>query len=267
MVAIEESIVVLGILAILIIIQQGWKYLLRWWYARWNEIERVPNWVWKTYSIQPHHAGLSYTYSGKRYQYRIVVGDEMNPDKFFKRKKRARGGNAVSKKIIIVFVLLLAGGYYLLEGSDILSPVTPIQTPPRKFQAKDPNEQVTLEEPSEATPASGILDFNEARRFDSIEEIGEIRFTMTVGEVYIIQQYYEYSYEGIGTQFGVTGGKIHLKDSSDPEINKGAQPLFLGQVGNPLGIGFVNVEGRHYSVTILEIQPTVLKLRIEEIKD
>lgn len=196
----------------------------------------------------------------------------------------------MSKKIIIVFIILVVGGYFILEGSNIISQLIPTQSHEenveqtrslpqvdrrgQRYQTdadgneiKLPNEPLTLEELSEATPVSGMLDFNDARRFDSIEEIGEIRFTMTVGEVYTIQKYWEYSYHGIGTQSGHTGGRIHIKDSSDPEINKGAQPAFLLQVGNFVSIGFVNVEGRHYSVTILEIKPTVLKLRIEEIKD
>lgn len=169
----------------------------------------------------------------------------------------------MSKKILIVFAVLLLGGYYVLEGTGILTPKTEIQTqPPRTLQERNSTEEVYIGEHSESTPESGILDFNEVQRFDSIEEIGEIRFTMKVGEVYRMQTD-EYSYHGIGTSSGHTGGKVHVNHTSDPEYT--TESKFLVQVGYPFAIG--SAKGRTYLVTPIEIGPTILKLRIEEIKD
>jgi len=169
----------------------------------------------------------------------------------------------MSKKIIIVISVILFGGYFLFEGTDILTPNTQIQTQsPRTLKKRDTHERATIEEPSESTTESGTLDFNEAHRFNSIEEIGEIRFTMTVGKVYRMQTN-EYSYHGIGTSSGHTGGKVHIKHTSDPEYT--TESKFLVQVGYPFAIG--SAEGRNYLVTPIEVGSTVLKLRIEDITD
>lgn len=178
----------------------------------------------------------------------------------------------MSKKIIIIIAVLLLGGYYALDSQYILTPKTEILTqPPRVLQERNSSEEVYIGEintgeQAGSTSVSGVLDFNEVYRFNSTEEIGEIRFTMTVGRRYTIQQNYEYSYHGIGTSSGHTGGKVHMKDSSDPEFT--TESKFLLQVGNQFAIGFVApVEGRHFWVTVIEVGPTVLKLRIEEIND
>lgn len=123
-----------------------------------------------------------------------------------------------------------------------------------------------IEEPSEPTTESGTLDFNEVHRFDSIEEIGKIRFTMTVGKVYRMGNHNEYSYHGIVTSYSHTGGAVHVKDTSDPEYSTECKYLFM--VGDGFSIWFLPVgEGRSYSVRVIEVGPLVLKLRIEDIKD
>lgn len=170
------------------------------------------------------------------------------------------------KKIgIIVIAVLLLGGYFLFEGTDILTP-KPQAQPPRVLKKRDVHERVTIEEPSEPTTESGILDFNEVHRFSSIEEIGKIRFIMTVGKVYRMGDHNEYSYHGIKTQYSHTGGAVHVTDTSDPEYTIVHRYLFM--VGQGFSIWFLPVgEGRSYSVRVIEVNPTTLKLRIEDITD
>ncbi len=170
------------------------------------------------------------------------------------------------KKFIIVVAVLLLGGCFLFGGTDILTPKPQAQTQPPRLLERDVHERVTIEESSEPTTESGILDFSEAHRFDSVEEIGKIRFTMTVGKVYKMGNHNEYSYHGIKTQYSHTGGAVHVRDTSDPEYSTECKYLLM--VGDGLPIWFLPVgEGRSYSVRVLEVGPTVLKLRIEEIKD
>ena len=174
----------------------------------------------------------------------------------------------MSKKILIVIAVLLLGGYYFLDSRYVLTPKTEIQTqPPRVLQERNSSEEVYIGEVNTgetagSTQESGILDFNEVYRFDTIEEIGAIRFTMTFGKAYKMDSR-EFSYRGIGHQGGETGALIWINDLSDPEINKGPQPAWLVQVGGTFPLGYY--ENRTYWVTVLEHKSLVLKLRVEEI--
>lgn len=172
----------------------------------------------------------------------------------------------MGKEIIIVVAVLLLGGCFLFGGTDILTPKPQAQTQPPRLLERDVHERVTIEESSEPTTESGILDFSEAHRFDSVEEIGKIRFTMTVGKVYKMGNHNEYSYHGIKTQYSHTGGAVHVTDTSDPEYTIVHRYLFM--VGQGFSIWFLPVgEGRYYTVTVIEFGPRVLKLRIEDIMD
>ena len=71
-------------------------YLSDWWnYGRkgWKKIDRLPDWVWKSYKNQPRHPGEIYTYKGRHYQYRAVVDgvpgtrDEGYREDFYRRKR------------------------------------------------------------------------------------------------------------------------------------------------------------------------------------
>lgn len=170
---------------------------------------------------------------------------------------------------IIIILVIVSGGYLLFGGTDFLAP-KPQTQPPRVLVKRDIHERVTIEEPSEPTTESGILDFSEVHRFSSIEEIGKIRFTMTVGKVYVAREAQEtcqqYSYHGIVTSLGHTGGAVHIKNICDPEFT--TESKFLVQVGGVFIIGFTPTgEGRLYMVRVLEVNPTTLKLRIEDITE
>lgn len=65
------------------------RRLYRRWRYPWISIERVPRWVWKKYLQQPWHDGLSYIFSGKHYQYKIISSDR-GYGTFYKRKKWRR---------------------------------------------------------------------------------------------------------------------------------------------------------------------------------
>lgn len=168
----------------------------------------------------------------------------------------------MSKKIILVIAVLLLGGYYIIEGMDILTPETEIQTqPPRTLQERDPNETIPLEESSsDPIRGSGILDFNELSRFDSVEEIGDYRFEMRVGEVYRLQEM-EYHYLG--------NGRMLAKSFSDPEfVTEYRWMLVVGYPAPYFGVLGYDEEGkakpgRGYGSTVIKAESKMALLRIE----
>jgi len=172
------------------------------------------------------------------------------------------------KKIMIVIVILLGAGVFLLNDLNFNQPSS--SQPPRVLEERTsplPQEKSSAESISPSIPSStdsNILDFQEVHRFNFVEEIGKIRFTMTVGRVYKMGKHNEYSYHGIKTQYSHTGGAVHVTDTSDPEFTIVHRYLFM--VGQGFSIWFLPVgEGRYYMVTVLEVGPLVLKLRIEDI--
>ena len=176
----------------------------------------------------------------------------------------------MSKKIMVVVFILLGAGVFLLKDLNFNQPSSS-QTP-RVLEERTsplPQEKSSDEPISPSIPSStdsNILDFQEVHRFNSVEEIGKIRFTMTVGRVYKMGKHNEYSYHGIKTQYSHTGGAVHVTDTSDPEFNIVHRYLFL--VGQGFSIWSRPVgEGRDYTVTVIEFGPRVLKLRIEDIID
>ena len=158
---------------------------------------------------------------------------------------------------MVMIVVLLGAGVFLLN--DLNFNRSSQTSSPRVLEPRIPGTSEPIESSSNPpSTVSDILDFEEVHRFNSIEEIGKIRFTMTVGKVYRIQTRLVYHYQGFG--------KILVKDYDDPEYTK--EYRYIVQVGYPWSIGgHTPLKGRHYSVIPIEVGPTVLKLRIEDIKE
>lgn len=183
----------------------------------------------------------------------------------------------MSKKIILLICVVI--GIVVLVGikPNLYSPFIPDRIPdsdnvrPPKIIER-PNEgtisydggktwvPVNRDEPVEPVePQDELLDFNEVIRFTTLEEIGDIRFLMSID-----RQYGEYTYHGTVSQDGYVVGEIHEIDSSEIEYEKISEfGIILG--GNwPFRFHFDGYDIL-YRAEAIEVDSDFLKLRVQDI--